>query len=67
MTGIEKVNGHIRIIHGSELAIEDAYATAHFVVFGQMRIVINEDIPKNQKDGMIRNTLIEFMKGMKKS
>lgn len=50
-----------------ELAIEDAYATAHFVVFGQVGIVINEDIPKNQKDGMIRNTLIEFMKGIKKS
>lgn len=50
-----------------ELEIADAYATAHFIVFGQVGILMNEAIPKEQKNRIIYNTLLEFIKGIKKS
>lgn len=50
-----------------KLVIENPYVMAHFIVFGQMGILMNDSIPNEHKNKMIQETLLEFIRGIKKS
>lgn len=50
-----------------ELAITDVNAIAYFIVFGQVGILVDDRIPKDDKNRMICSALLELLKGIKKA
>ncbi len=50
-----------------KLVIDNPLGMAHFIVFGQMGILMNDSIPNEYKNKMMQETLLEFIRGIKKS